>query len=257
MPAITLNHQDFFYALHRSPQATHNIILIHGAGGSHLVWPAALRRLPNANVYAVDLSGHGRSHGDGYAQIKAYEEEIVQFIKTLGLDNVVLIGHSMGGAIAQTIALRHLPEVSGIILIGTGAKLRVTPAIFDQVLPNFEQAVTTINQFSWSPSAPSEMVVRGRELLAQTAPIVMHNDFSACDQFDIRNQLAQINLPTLVITASEDKLTPPKHGRFLADNIPQAQFVLLDGAGHMMMLEKPGETVEAVVQFLVRLKLED
>ncbi len=163
----------------------------------------------------------------------------------------------MGGAIAQTIALHHLPELAGLVLIGTGAKLRVSPAILDQVLPDFEQTTTTINQFFWSPSAPPEMVARGREVLAQTSPTVLHNDFTACDQFDIRDQLAQINLPTLVIAGSEDKLTPPKNGRFLADNMPQAQFKLLDGAGHMMMVEKPGETAEAVELFLERLEIRD
>ena len=254
MPTITLNQLPFFYALHRSPQTDLNIILIHGAGGSHLVWPSALRRLPEANIYAIDLSGHGRSHGDGYAQIEMYATEIIQFIKHLDLDNVVLIGHSMGGAIAQTIALRHLPELVGLVLIGTGAKLRVSPAILDQVLPAFEQTTTTINQFFWSPSALPEMVARGREVLAQTSPTILHNDFTACDQFDIRDQLAQITVPTLVIAASEDKLTPPKHGRFLADTIPQAQFELLEGAGHMMMVEKPGETADAVKLFLARLE---
>jgi pimeloyl-ACP methyl ester carboxylesterase len=257
MPTITLNHQPFFYALHRCPQTSHTIILIHGAGGSHLVWPAALRRLPEANVYAVDLCGHGRSAGDGYAQIEAYADEIVQFIKTSNLDKVILIGHSMGGAVAQIIALRHLPELAALVLIGTGAKLRVSPAILEQILPDFEQAVTTINQFAWSPAAPPEMVARGRDLLAQTSPTVLHNDFSACDQFDIRDQLTQINLPTLVIAASEDKLTPPKNGCFLADNIPQAQFTQLESAGHMMMVEKPAETAEAVAVFLERLKIKD
>ncbi|MBE2220176.1 MAG: alpha/beta hydrolase [Anaerolineae bacterium] len=251
MPTITLNHQPFFYALHRSPQADFTIILIHGAGGSHLVWPLALRRLPNATVYALDLSGHGRSAGEGHAHIEGYAAEVMQFIEMLALTNVVLVGHSMGGAIAQTIALRHLPELAALVLIGTAASLRVSPAILDQILPDFEQAVATINHFSWSPSAPPQLVKRGEEMLAQTAVSVLYNDFNACNEFDIRNQIAHITLPTLVVAAAEDKLTPPKNGRFLADTIPQAQFTLLDGAGHMMMVEKPGETAEAVKQFLI------
>ena len=257
MPTITVTQQDFFYALHHSPQASHTVILIHGAGGSHLVWPAALRHLPEANVYTIDLSGHGRSGGDGYAQIEAYATEIMQLINQLDLHNVILIGHSMGGAIAQTIALHQPPALAALVLIGTGAKLRVSPAILEQILPNFDKAITTMNQFSWAATTPPEIVSRGRDMLAQTPPTVLHNDFTACDQFDIRDQLAQINLPTLVIAASEDKLTPPKNGRFLADNIPHAQFELLDGAGHMMMVEKPGETTEAVERFLERLKIGD
>jgi pimeloyl-ACP methyl ester carboxylesterase len=250
MPTITLNQEKLFYALHQDKRATHNVVLLHGAGGNHLVWPAALRRLPRANVYALDLSGHGRSTGKGHANIAAYVQEVVQFIQALSLSNVVLIGHSMGGAVAQTIAIQQPPEATALVLIGTGAKLRVAPTILDQIVPNFEQAVSAINQFAWSATAPPEMVENGRELLMQTGPTVMHADFCACDQFDIRDQLALINVPVLIISGSADNLTPPKYGCFLADHIPKAQFVQLDGAGHMMMLEKPGETTEAIQAFL-------
>lgn len=257
MPTLSLNQQDFFYALHRTPQASHTVILIHGAGGSHLVWPAALRQLADANVYALDLPGHGRSAGEGSDSITAYAETVMAFIDMLALENVMLIGHSMGGAIAQTLALRHLSQLTALVLIGTSASLRVSSAILDQIMPNFEQAVSTINQFAWATTTPAPMVARGRDLLAQTAPAVMYNDFSACNQFDIRDQLSEISLPTLVVSAAEDKLTPPKNGRFLADHIPHAQFTLLEGAGHMMMVEKPGETVEAIELFLQQLAAGD
>jgi pimeloyl-ACP methyl ester carboxylesterase len=253
MPIISLNQHPFFYAHHHNQPATHHIILIHGAGGSHLVWPAALRRLPDAHIYAVDLPGHGRSVGEGYPEITAYANIIKQFIHTLALNNVILVGHSMGSAIAQTIGLHQLSEVSGLVLIGAGAKLRVSPTILNEIMPNFEQTVTAVNQFNWSAAAPPQIVSKGRDILAQTAPTVLYNDFSACDCFDIREQLTQIKIPTLVIAGSEDKMTPPKYGRFLADNIPQAEFKLIDGAGHMMMIEKPGETTAFVQQFLEKL----
>jgi pimeloyl-ACP methyl ester carboxylesterase len=216
------------------------------------VWPAALRQLADATVYALDLPGHGRSAGEGCDSIEAYADTVMAFIDTLSLENIVLIGHSMGGAIAQTLALRHLSQLTALVLIGTSASLRVSDAILGQILPDFEQAIRTINQFAWAATTPTQMVDRGRDLLAQTAPTVLHNDFSACNLFDVRDQLSRISLPTLVVAGTEDKLTPPKNGRFLADHIPQAQFTLLEGAGHMMMVEKPGETAAAVALFLGR-----
>lgn len=257
MPTLSLNQQDLFYALQRSPQASHTVMLIHGAGGSHLVWPGALRQLPDANVYALDLPGHGRSAGEGSATIAAYAETVMALIDTLALENVILVGHSMGGAIAQTIALRHPPQITALVLIGTSGSLRVSPAILDQIMPDFEQAVNTINRFAWAATTPAPLVARGRDLLAQTAPAVMYQDFSACNQFDIRDQLGQITLPTLVVSGAEDKLTPPKNGRFLADHIPHAQFTLLEDAGHMMMVEKPGEIAAAIELFLQRLKIKE
>jgi pimeloyl-ACP methyl ester carboxylesterase len=250
MPTITINRQPIFYAGHKTAASDKTVILIHGAGGSHLVWPAALRRLPHADVLALDLPGHGRSPGSGFASIDEYANLLTLFMEALKLENVVLIGHSMGGAIVQTAALRQPPPLTGLVLIGTGAKLRVAPAILDNILPNFRETAVTANRYAWGPNALPEMVARGADLLSATPPAVLHGDFVACDRFDIRADLARITLPTLVIAGSEDKMTPPKYGRYLAETIPHAQFHLLEGAGHMMMIEKPGETAAAVERFL-------
>jgi pimeloyl-ACP methyl ester carboxylesterase len=250
MPTITINQQPIFYANHKAAASDKTVILIHGAGGSHLVWPAALRRLPNADVLALDLPGHGRSPGSGSASIDDYAGQITAFLDTLKLENVFLIGHSMGGAIAQTVALRQPPALAGLVLIGTGAKLRVAPAILDNLLPHFGETAAAVNRYTWGPNALPEMVARGEAMLAETPPPVLHGDFVACDRFDVRAELSGVTLPTLVIAGSADKMTPPKYGRYLAGAIPHAQFLLLEGAGHMMMVEKPGETAAAVERFL-------
>ncbi len=250
MPVLTVLQHPVFFAHHRSENPLWNVILIHGAGGNHLVWPAALRRLPDVDVFALDLPGHGRAGEAGQATIDAYASTVIQFIDALDLSRVVLVGHSMGGAIAQTIAARKLPALSALVLIGTGAKLRVAPTILQGIQTDFEGAVTTINQFAWATETPQAMVAKGRALLAETSAKVLYQDFKACDQFDIRPRLTNILVPTLVISGTADNLTPAKYGRFLAEQIPQAQFKLLDGAGHMMMVEKPAETAECVTQFL-------
>ncbi|TLN23779.1 alpha/beta fold hydrolase, partial [bacterium] len=72
------------------------VILIHGAGSSHLCWPAALRRLPGCRVLALDLPGHGRSSGVGLQSLDALADRLVDFLEALGLYQAVFVGHSMG-----------------------------------------------------------------------------------------------------------------------------------------------------------------
>ncbi len=251
MPHITVHpHKLFFAQVGKQTAGRPSLVLLHGAGGNHLVWPGELLRLPDTAVYALDLPGHGRSTGPGYDTVTGYTNILADFLAACQLDEVVLVGHSMGGAIAQMLAARRHPAVKGLVLIGAGARLRVADAILSQILPNFEAAVDTINRFAWSSQTPPPIVAHGRSFLAHTQPEVMHGDFCACNGFDMSQELGQIHQPALVLAAENDLLTPPKYGRFLADHLPNCQFVLLPDAGHMMMVEQPTAVAEAIRRFL-------
>ncbi len=251
MPYAGLDTGKLFYALSRGrgPGAP-TLVLIHGAGGSHLHWPAELRRLPGATVYALDLPGHGRSDGPGCDSIAAYVTALVGFLDATGTERAVLAGHSMGGAISQMAALTHPGRVAGLVLVGTGARLRVAPAILDSILQDFDGAIDLVTRFAWAKEAPQELTRRGREMMAQTPPEVIHGDFVACDAFDVMQRLGEIDAPTLVITGTADLLTPHKYGAFLADHIPNARLVTVEAGGHMMALEQPVPVARAVAEFI-------
>jgi pimeloyl-ACP methyl ester carboxylesterase len=248
MPFAQIGEQVLFYTVSRRGGPA--LILIHGAGGSHLHWPAALRRMPGATVYAVDLPGHGRSEGPGREHIEDYVADIVRFMDAVGVSRGVLVGHSMGGAIAQMTAFMAPERVAGLVLVGTGARLRVAPALLDGILQDARGALALITEWAWGPEADPAMVARGRQMMARVNPRVVWGDFAACDRFDIRERVGEITAPTLVITGSEDRMTPPKFGQWLAERIPGARFVLVEGAGHMVMLEKPDQVASAVREWL-------
>lgn len=247
---ITLPHAQLFYALHQPKAFRHTLLLLHGAGGSHLTWPAALRRLPETAVYALDLAGHGRSSPPGHRSINDYALDVLDFIQALDLKNVVVLGHSMGGAVAQLVGLAQSPAVTGLILLGTGARLRVSPATLAAVEADFETAVNRLNQSFWGGSQGPAVMDKNRRNMLACSPEVMLGDFIACDQFDLRERLAEIILPTLVISASADQMTPAKFGQFLADQLPQAEFILIEEAGHMMILEFPEQVAQLTADFL-------
>ncbi|MDY7078988.1 MAG: alpha/beta hydrolase [Chloroflexota bacterium] len=245
-----MEDRELFYTLSRGPADGPTLVLVHGAGGSRLHWPAELRRLPGATVYTLDLPGHGRSEGDGHDVINDYANVVATFLQTAGIERAIFVGHSMGGAIAQTLALDLADRVAGLVLVATGARLRVASVILEGIHSDFERSVELITRFAWSPDAPPTLTQLGRQSLLETNPDVLLGDFMACNRFDVMERLGEIEVPTLIIVGSADQLTPVKYARFLVEHIPDARLVVIEDAGHMVMLELPTEVEKAVQEFL-------
>jgi pimeloyl-ACP methyl ester carboxylesterase len=260
MPYITVAGERLFCALvEGDPTGKRNLILVHGAGGDHTHWSAELRRLPNVNVYALDLPGHGRSGGLPRTSVDDYADSVHLFAQTLELERASVVGHSMGGAIAQTLALRQLSWLDCIILVGTGARLRVDPIILEGLRPastqdppnaSVEATIDTICQRAYGPATDEQILRKGRRQLLAADHTVIYSDYKACDNFDVTDQVGDIILPTLIIIGTADQMTPPKYGQFLHKQIPNARLVEIMGGGHMMMVEKPTEVAQAVARFL-------
>jgi len=254
MPYVTVAGERTFYALYLyqgGVRGERNLVLVHGAGGSHMDWPAPLRRLRGANVYALDLPGHDRSEGPGRSSITAYCDFLLAFLDAVGLDRATVVGHSMGGAIALDFALHYPDRLDGLILVGSGARLRVAPAILTGILADFEATVDLVCNCAFGPSASDQLKRLGRQRLLQTPPQVLHGDYAACDAFDVMERLGEVRSPTLVIGGTADVLTPPKYSTYLRDHIPGAELVLVDAAGHMVMLEKPEVVSRAISKFIL------
>jgi pimeloyl-ACP methyl ester carboxylesterase len=226
------------------------LVLVHGAGGSRLNWPPELRRLFGATIYTLDLPGHGRSSGDGWDAIEGYAADAVAFLDGVGIERAIVVGHSMGGAIALTMALDSTERVAGLVLVATGARLRVAPSILERISTDFETALDIITRYAWSPEALSNLVDLGRERLREAGPDVLLGDLIACDRFDVMGRLEEVDVPTLVVAGSADRLAPAKYAHYLAEHIPGARLVIVEGAGHMVMLERSLEVVAAVCAFL-------
>jgi pimeloyl-ACP methyl ester carboxylesterase len=250
MPFIGVNDEELFYAGTRSPNARRTMVLVHGAGENHLVWPLQLRRVEDVAVCALDLPGHGKSGGRGRASVGEYVEVVRGFLDVLGVERAVVAGHSMGGAIAQQFALSYPMRTAGLILVATGAKLRVMPQILNGILTETEATLDLVTRYSWGPNAPEQLVKLGREQLASVSPGITANDYAACDAFDVRECLGQITAPTLAVGGTADQMTPLKYAEFLAARIPGARLAKIEGAGHMVMLEQPGQVARHVNEFL-------
>ncbi|HSJ52611.1 MAG TPA: alpha/beta hydrolase [Anaerolineae bacterium] len=255
MPTIDAGGQKVYYVQRRpAPARQPAVVLIHGAGGTHQQWLYQVRDLPAAATFAPDLPGHGRSEGPGRTLVAAYGDWLLGFLDGLGLEKAVLAGHSMGGAIALDVALRFPERVAGLGLVATGARLRVAPAILDCLRQDPEEAIRLITQWSYGPEAPPEMVRLGRRQMAAGDPDVLHGDFVACNVFDLRDRLGEIRAPAAIVCGTEDRMTPARSATFLQENLPAASLHLVEGAGHMILLERPQAVVQALAGLLQTLE---
>ena len=247
----------FYYFSHEVENAdSPPIILIHGAGGSHLHFPPELRRLNGFQIVAPDLPGHGKTEGIGRQNINDYVESIQKFMGEINLVNAVVIGHSMGAAIALQLALDVPEKVLGLVILGGGSRLGVSPSILEKTANEaiFPLAVEKIIKWSFAPDAPPRLKELAAQRMFETRPAVLHGDFIACNAFDISERLTEIEKSTLILCGTEDKMTPPQHSKTLHEKMPNSELKLIEGAGHMLMLEKAREVAEEIECFIVSLQ---
>jgi len=242
------------YSQERSGEAI-PVILIHGAGGTHLHWPAQIRRLPGFRVYALDLPGHGKSEGRGQQTIEAYCEGIIRWMESINIFQAVFVGHSMGGAISLTMSLNHPEHVLALGLVGSGAKLRVAPVILENAANSttFPVAISAIMERAFSPHTDPRLTQLAGQRMSTTRPTVLHGDFLACNAFDIMESIPKIRVPALVICGQDDRLTPMRYSQYLADQLPRAELKIIPEAGHMVMLEQPQAVANEISAFLATL----
>jgi len=254
MPIVRINGKQISYWSARKGfiEGKETVLFIHGAGGGQYTWSYQKGFFEKEfNPVIVELPGHGASGGEGDEEVARYAEHIYAFLKALGLEKVFLVGHSMGGAITQTLTLTHAEMMKGIVLVGTGARLKVLPMILDGIRNNFEETVRKINQFAFSRKVQADLIEKSVSFMSQCRPEVLYGDFLACDRFDRMNEVEKIVLPTLILCGDDDQLTPVKYSQFLNSRIEGSKLEVLSNAGHMVMMEAAQAFNEKVREFIL------
>jgi pimeloyl-ACP methyl ester carboxylesterase len=223
------------------------LVFVHGSGGSKEAWHHQTRFFEDSD--AVDLPGH--PEGDPCASIDGYVQWLRGTIRERAYREVVLVGHSLGGAIALLYALEHPGELEAIVLVGSGARLRVHP-MFLEGLAKAEEKPKIFLEFLKTgheridPELIEVLLRRAKE----NGPAVTLNDLRACDAFDVMDRLGELRIPLLALCGDEDTMTPPKYSSYLAEKIPGARAVVIPGGTHMVFAEKPDEVNAAIDEFL-------
>jgi pimeloyl-ACP methyl ester carboxylesterase len=227
------------------------ILFIHGSGWNTHMWYSQRDYLKSSmEVVLVDLPGHGESSGDGYDSVKECTDAVHEMIREHDLGRCYIAGHSLGGAIALSLSLAYPDILKGIILIGTGARLRVLPQILEGVIKDKENTVRNISELAFSKKTTSVLKDQAIYETMKCKGEVVYNDFCACNRFDVMDTVNSICVPVLIICGTDDALTSPKYSLYLHEAINGSRLALIDDAGHMVMMEKPMEVNRAIEEFV-------
>jgi pimeloyl-ACP methyl ester carboxylesterase len=231
-----------------------SLVFIHGSGGNSSAWSNQYSKLHKLfNIAAINLPGHGKSGGHGEQDIFSYVLGLKEILGVLSLTRPILIGHSLGAAIALSFAATYPQEISGVVTVGGGLTMPVNPDMLDGFRRQPEVVLDLMCKFSLAKENRPKFFDTLRTSLGQANVEVVAGDMLACSKFDLTGELRKIIAPVLVICGAEDKMTPPASSEQIAAGFAGAKLVLIEGAGHMVMMEKPAAFNEALRDFATAL----
>ncbi|QSW99347.1 alpha/beta fold hydrolase [Haloterrigena alkaliphila] len=229
------------------------ICFVHGSGGSRDAWKEQHRLADRNPIVTLDLSGHGDSDDidarPGYTTLSAYADDVAAVLEAT--ESRVLVGNSLGGAAALQLLIERELDLDAAVLLGTGARIGVLEDLLEWLAHDYERAIEFLHGpdrlfHDPEPDLREKSIERFREADQQ----VVRRDFLTCHEFDVRDDLESIDVPTLAIYGEHDQLTPPWYHEYLAEEIDDAWIAELEGAAHLAMLEQPTAFNAAVTEFL-------
>ena len=243
------------------------VLMLHGIGGGHLAFAPQLETLAQAGFRAVswDMPGYGHSDPIEPYTFKGLAEKCIELIEGLTFKaprpGVTLVGHSMGGMVAQELVLRRPELVERLVLCGTSAAFgkpdgdwqqafvqsRMAPLLAGQTMA--ELAETLVPAMA-GPQALPEGLTLARHCMAQVPVATYRRALEALVGFNRQEALGGIAVPTLLMVGEHDPNAPPKVMQRMAERIPGSRYVEFSGIGHLMNLEAPDDFDHALIEFL-------
>ena len=233
------------------------VFLLHGAGMDHTVWFLQSRWFAYRGraVLALDFPGHGRSDGPLLSSIEDMADWVARVLDHLGVKQAAVVGHSMGALAAVSFAARHPEKARALGLVGAALAMPVSKDLLGAAAADHHDAIDMVNLWGHGFRAgiggcewPGVwMTGSSEDLLERAQPGVLSNDLAACNAHQaVADNATKIACPALVVQGSRDMMTPLKGARALAAAIPQGSIQVVQGAGHMVMIERATETLEAL-----------
>lgn len=237
------------------------ILFVHGAGMNHSVWTLQARYFAHhgVNALSVDLPGHGQSEGPALTTIESMADWVASLTGALVAEPVALVGHSMGALVCLDTASRHRDSVKHLALLGAAPAMPVHPALLEAAAAAKPLAAELVSSWGHGPAghiggnrAPGGWLMgHALKLLAKAPHGVLHNDLAACNAYGRGLAAAsEVDCPVLVVAGSYDRMTPTKQAAKLADAMSNSRLKIIEGSGHLMLVEKPDATLDALISML-------
>jgi pimeloyl-ACP methyl ester carboxylesterase len=227
-------------------------ILLHGLGGSHLSWPAVIRRLPGLRMIALDLPGHGASETPACTQMDCQIAALRQFLDALSFSQVNLVGHSMGAMIALAYASRYPQQIHKLSLLSIGLQLPYTARIlqyFSQEVTK-EKGIGLLMERGFQADFPKVLRRKLLEPLHNTRTSLLHADAQVSRDLPRSDQLRDAAFPIQLISGKDDQLVPPDGVQQLAMRLRKSKLHEINNCGHFVIFEQEGTVRELLLAFL-------
>ncbi|MFW9987660.1 MAG: alpha/beta fold hydrolase [Candidatus Odinarchaeota archaeon] len=249
MPYFEYSGKQIFYQI-KDNESKKLLILIHGAASNSNMWEHQFYLNIDYNIVAIDLPSHNKSSKFPKLSLDLYTDVVKNFVDSLKPNKLILGGHSMGGAIIQEYYFKYPEDVSALILCATGARLRVSPIIFNSIKPNYQVFLDNLRVSSFYKKTSNKIKDASILEASQIDPEVTNIDFKICDAFDTLDKTETIEVPCLIICGKEDKTTPLKYSKFFYEKIVNSQLYIIEEAAHSVIVEKPEEVNQALENFI-------
>ncbi len=237
------------------------LLFVHGAGCDHTIWQQQTRYFAHRSyaVLAPDLPAHGESEGPPHSRVPALADWLVSLMDAVDAAQVTLIGHSLGAQASLDAAARFPGRVRALALLGAAARTPVHPELLAASAANSHLAIDFFTAWGHGAhthrggnTAPGIWQIQSTMRLQEEAGSgVLSTDFIAADNYgDAIAAAGKIQCPALFVLGAQDRMTPPKAADELVAAMAQSSRVVLPHTGHMMMLEAPDATRDALKSFL-------
>ena len=261
MPHFKNNKTNIYYELHGSAPP---LLLIAGMSSDSKSWQFIMNDLgKNYRLIIFDNRGCGRTEYEGPFTLKDLADDAISLLNFLEFDRVYVVGHSMGGMIAQEVALKYPDRIQKLVLASSCPKLSdkakdILDDLYNKWLNGFDVTEWFRIMFRWlftKAAVSNKKFMDAAIIFALSYPYSQtlegfKQQVDAISAFDAISRISGINHDTLIVSGSEDILIPAEESKQLLNIGGSTKFKVIEGAAHSIHAEKPGEFVEVVVEFL-------
>jgi 3-oxoadipate enol-lactonase len=222
-----------------------SLVFVHGAGSSHLIWSLQIREFSKTfRTIALDLSGHGKSdEGVSVTSVDGdFTTELVSLIEYLKLNEFILAGHSMGGGIVMSYALKaNVPKPMALVLVDTSYELQLSKLRTGLIKETIDDRIYFFKHQVYEDYTESYQLKKLEDDIRISHPRIMARDIAACRNFSIADRVGEIDLPTFILVGEHDDIITPAMASQLEKKFPRADIAVVRNADHIPMVENPEE----------------
>jgi pimeloyl-ACP methyl ester carboxylesterase len=231
------------------------IVFLHGSGLSHIVWSLAEQFFSskNFNVLSIDLPGHGNSEGPCLDSIEKISDWLEKVFEKLNLNNLIIISHSQGCLGALEYSLKYKDRLKKLVFVGGSYRMPVNEDLIDLASNGDSEAVKLMMKWGYEGSKkfiggnPIERIIKSPRDISEILAV----DLIACNNYKNGSEAAKaITCPVMLVLGELDKMVNLEFGKKFANLVKNSKTHIIEGCGHMIMIEKAFEMREKVLEFL-------